>query len=214
LILVLATVLSYAINCFAYFSDRVTGTVDTTAGTLNLDITEFNVSQATGLKPGTGIAVDITLSNVGNKSADVLETLVLTSSKAMSETPEFELYPASDVIITNGVATLKDDAEPLSVRTINYTRTQITYKISEFILDGTGVGAEIEPGSLGSSKTAHYILFFRPGVSNDFQGVDLLLDYEAQAKQHRNTNSDTWEVVKSQTVDFAGDSSHPAVPAA
>lgn len=220
LLLVVATVLSVCVGSLAYFTDRVTSTATATAGTLDLAISTPVVTPTTGLKPGAAATINFTLTNNGNKSADVLETLVLTvkdssgNALAMSATPEFDLYLASDVDIANGVATVKSGKNPIAVRSYTSGSNKITYAIPQFILNGTGTGAETESGITSNAKASAYVLVFRASAGNNFQGAKVTLDYEAQAKQHRNTNDTTWSTIKTVKIAFAGDNNHMAVPTA
>ena len=215
IVLSIACVVTLAVGSLAFFTDRFASSATATAGTLNLEFTGISTSKTTGFKPSEGIELDFTLSNGGNKSADVLETLVLTSSVAMTEgsnPAQFEIYEASDVTLTDGVATVSDSATPLRVRSVSDDNKQITYAIPQFTLNGTGNGAETEDGITETSKESSYVLVFHKSAGNAYQGVTLTLDYEAQAKQHRNTNDDTWSVVQSESVTFAGNDSHATVP--
>lgn len=218
LLLAAATVLSLAVGTFAYFTDHVVADTSATAGSLDLTLTSPVLSKTEQFKPSEGISIQFTLSNAGNKSADVLETLVLTSTEKMTGNAttqcEFELYNASDVTLTNGIAAIKSGAKPLSVKSVSADGKKITYAIPEFVLNGTGENAETEAAANGkSSKTSSYVLVFRNDAGNSFQNVTVTLDYEAQAKQHRNTDSSTWTTVKSQTISFAGNNAYKAVPA-
>ena len=109
LVLAIATVAALAVGTFAFFTDRVQAKAEAKAGTLELALSQVTLSKSTGLKPGTGCKVDFTLSNLGNKSADVKEVLILRSPKVMNTTtPEFDLYMASDVTLdADGKATIK-----------------------------------------------------------------------------------------------------------
>lgn len=214
-ILSIICVAALAVGSLAFFTDRIDSTATATAGTLNLDFTGITTSKTTDFKPSEGITLDYTLSNAGSKSADVLEVLVLSSNKAMTEganPAEFEIYNASDVTLVNGVATIHDSATPLAVRSMSADKKQITYALPQFILNGTGTDAEIEEGITETSKTASYVLVFNKAAGNTYQETELTLYYEAQAKQHRNTNNDTWNTIKSETISFAGNDSHAAVP--
>ena len=217
LLLAAATVLSLAVGTFAYFTDHIVAETTATAGSLDLTLTTPVISKTEQFKPSEGISIQFTLSNAGNKSADVLETLVLTSSQAMTGSAtkqcEFELYRSTDVTLNNGIATIKSGATPLTVKSISADNKKITYAIPEFVLNGTGENAETEPEANGkSSKTSSYVLVFRNDAGNQFQNVTITLDYEAQAKQHRNTDSSTWTTVKNQTISFAGNNAYKAVP--
>lgn len=202
LVLAIATVAALAVGTFAFFTDRVQAKAEAKAGTLELALSQVTLSKSTGLKPGTGCKVDFTLSNLGNKSADVKEVLILRSPKAMNTTtPEFDLYMASDVTLdADGKATIKANATPVAVRDVADNGLSITYTIPEFILNGTGNGKEEESGAVGTSKASSYVLVFNSTAGNDFQGISVTLDYLAQAKQHRNTNAATWETLMTGTI--------------
>lgn len=218
IVLAIALVLSLVMGTMAYFTDHIVANTDAVAGSLDLTLTTPLVSKTDNFKPGEGISISFTLANDGNKSADVLETIVLTSTEPMTGTEsklcEFELYLASDVTVTDGVAKLAQNAQPIAVRSVSNDGTQVTYAIPQFVLNGTGTNPEIEPEANDKiSKESSYVLVFHPESTNNYQDVTLTLDYEAQAKQHRNTGDDTWAIVKTETVTFAGNTAHQAVPA-
>jgi predicted ribosomally synthesized peptide with SipW-like signal peptide len=206
LVLAIATVAALAVGTFAFFTDRVQAKAEAKAGTLELALSQVTLSKSTGLKPGTGCKVDFTLSNLGNKSADVKEVLVLRSPVAMTAgAEEFDLYLASDVTLAaDGKVTVKDGKSPVPARAVATDGKSITYTIPEFILNGTGDGKEEESGAVGIAKTSSYVLVFQPTAGNDFQGISVTLDYLAQAKQHRNTNAATWADVAKESISFAG----------
>lgn len=213
LVLALATILTLSVGTLAFFTDRIQAQATATAGTLELALTDIQTGTNTDMKPGTGCTVDFTLSNLGNKSADVKEVLVLRSPVAMTaNATEFDLYKASDVTMTDdGKVTIKDNAQPVAERAIAADGKSITYTIPEFILNGTGTAAETETGVTSNAKSSAYVLVFRNTAGNTFQGISVTLDYIAQAKQHRNTNSDTWSTVLTETIEFAGNSNYAAV---
>lgn len=215
-ILAAGMALCLMVGTFAFFTDRVQAKAEAKAGTLELALSQVTLSKSTGLKPGTGCKVDFTLSNLGNKSADVKEVLILRSPKAMNTTtPEFDLYMASDVTLdADGKATIKANATPVATRVVAQDSKSITYTIDEFILNGTGAGAETEGTAVGISKASSYVLVFSSTAGNDFQGITVTLDYLAQAKQHRNTNAATWETVLTDRIVDTGSAfnGHSAVP--
>ena len=229
LIMATVTVLTLCVGSLAYFTDRVQANTSATAGSLDLVLTDKTnakdkitvAGNTTKFKPGDGLTIDFTLSNAGNKSADILETIVFTVTDAngnpkalTASAPEFQLYTASDVTVAaNGIATIAKNATPLSVLSTSKPN-QIRYAVPEYILNGTGTGAEVETGSTvkGTSNTSAYVLVFMNSATNSFQSLTLTMDYEAQAKQHRNTNSSAWTTVKSETITFAGDTAYKAVP--
>lgn len=214
LVLAIATVAALAVGTFAFFTDRIQAQATATAGTLELALTDIRTGTNTKMKPGAGCTVDFTLSNLGNKSADVKEVLVLRSPVAMTAgAEEFDLYLASDVTLAaDGKVTVKAGKSPVAARAVSTDRMSITYTIPEFILNGTGGDeAETEPNVTSNAKSSAYVLVFKGTADNAFQGITVTLDYMAQAKQHRNTDSNTWTTVMSETITFAGNSTS-AVP--
>lgn len=220
LVMSVVTVLSLMVGTLAYFTDRFDASATATAGTLVLDLTDIETTNGTNLKPGYGAAFSFTLSNDGNKSADVLETIVVTVMKGQNamnlnaSAPEFSIYPASAVQMDGNNVVTSITGSALGTVSGN----KITYAVPQFTLNGgTGTASdEKEAGVSVSSKESEYVLVFNTNAGNDFQGLTLTLDYEAQAKQHRNTQADNagaWTKVKSETVNFAG-SSIKAVPEA
>ena len=214
LVLALATVAALAVGTFAFFTDRVQAKAEATAGTLELALTDIRTGNNVKMKPGTGCTVDFTLSNLGNKSADVKEILVLRSPVAMTAgaATEFDLYKASDVTLdADGKYTIKTGAQPVAVRSVSTDKKSISYTIDQFTLNGTGTAAETENGVTSNAKSSAYVLVFKNTAGNAFQDITVTLDYMAQAKQHRNTNDATWTDIMSETITFAG-SSTSAVP--
>lgn len=214
LVLAIATVAALAVGTFAFFTDRIQAKAEATAGTLELALTDIRTGTNTKMKPGAGCTVDFTLSNLGNKSADVKEVLVLRSPVAMTAgaATEFDLYKASDVTLdADGKYTIKTGAQPVAVRSVSTDKKSISYTIDQFTLNGTGTAAETENGVTSNAKSSAYVLVFKNTAGNAFQDITVTLDYMAQAKQHRNTNDATWTDIMSETITFAG-SSTSAVP--
>lgn len=227
LFLALAVVCAMGMS-LAYFTDHEKATATATAGTLDLTLTESWAHDNTSstdddAKPGDIYDLSYTLKNDGNKSADVRETFVITSDVqlAAGSPAEFEIYAASDVKKDgNGFYVPISGAQPLSVRTTgSYPGTDgktyytITYKVPEFILNGTGDNAETETGALGTQKVGSYVILFAKNASNAFQGVNVTIDYLAEAKQHRNTDPTIWTTVASESITLGG-GSVSVVPAA
>lgn len=214
LVLALATVAALAVGTFAFFTDRIQAQAKATAGTLELALTDIATGSSTKMRPGNGCTVDFTLSNLGNKSADVKEVLVLRSPVAMTAgAEEFDLYLASDVTLAaDGKVTVKAGKSPVAARAVSTDRMSITYTIDQFTLNGTGTAAETESGVTSNAKTSAYVLVFKNTAGNSFQNITVTLDYMAQAKQHRNTNSDTWTTLMTKTIEFAGNNSYSVVP--
>lgn len=218
-VLTLAVVL---VGSLAYFTDRVDASASATAGTLDLVLSPISASHSTDMKPGYASNVTYTLTNAGTKSADILETMVLSTSVAMtSANPEFMLYPASAVTLdgTGKITAITGSPVPSS---LSADRKKITFDLTNagsFVLSGTNsagkTDAEIEyNGSTAypNAKSGSYVLVFSAAATNAFMNLTLDMDYMAQAKQHRNTNEATWSTLQS-SVSFANGTIQ-AVPAA
>lgn len=218
IILFVLSIMVFMIGTTAVFTDRFTGTIAATTGELRLNLDDTYSSLEENLLPGQGVRFGYTLTNAGNKSADVLETIVISfypdiyydGTTIDPNNPEFVLYKSDDVILdSNSIATVKEGAIPLS--TVTDTGLQLRYEAPEFILNGSGNQAETEIDGI-DSKVCEFVLVFSKHASNRFETSYLVIDYEAQAKQHRNTNADTWSLVQSELVSFAGNDNHKTVP--
>lgn len=216
-----------AMSCvLAYFTDYETATVSATAGTLDIALSESwdaaNINRQNA-KPGDIFDLDYTVTNNGNKSADVRETFVIRSTIAMTAAaPEFQIYAAGDVEkAADGTYGPKAGKKPIVTGVLSNGDKTITFCLPEFSVNGTGNAAE--KGDASESKngytiednkmTGNYVILFSRAASNAFQGAEVTIDYLAEAKQHRNTDESVWNTVASESIAFAG-STVKAVPAA
>lgn len=201
----------------AYFTDRVETSATAKAGTVDLAL-DANWANVANFNPGDKADLDYQVSNDGNKSVDVRERLVVTSSVALDTVAqaEFEIYKAIDVEQdAAGAYVPKADAKPVTdgaKRIVAGDSKSITYVLPEYTLNGTGANAETESGVTDTNHSADYVLVFKGASSNAFQDADVEVSLLAEAKQHRNTNSDTWATVSSESVTF-GNGNVDAVPA-
>lgn len=201
----------------AYFTDRVETSATAKAGTVDLAL-DANWTDVANFNPGDKADLDYQVSNDGNKSVDVRERLVVTSSVALDTAAqaEFEIYKATDVEQdAAGAYVPKADAKPVTdgaKRIVAGDSKSITYVLPEYTLNGTGANAETESGVTDTNHSADYVLVFKGASSNAFQDADVEVSLLAEAKQHRNTNSDTWATVSSESVTF-GNGNVNAVPA-
>jgi len=226
LVMAAITVLSLMVGSLAYFTDRMEGNAEATAGTLDLVLTDMAKKEDkmtvagdfAAFKPGYAVTLDYVLTNAGNKSADVKEAFVLTvkdsSGNALAltaATPQFQIYSKTDVVIAgDNTVTVNNNATPLGTVSAN----QLIYHVDQYTLNGTGTGAETEAGVTTNVKNGSYVLVFMPTAGNEFQDVDLTLNYVAQAKQHRNSNTSdaAWEAVYETDVLKIGNTDIKVVP--
>ncbi len=194
----------------AYFTDRLNTSVGATAGTVDLAL-DANWEDVTNLNPGDRLDLSYTVQNDGNKSVDVRERIIVKSSVAMDtdNQAQFEVYASSDVEQdTNGAYVPKDGATPVATdadRVVSTDNTSITYNLAEYTLNGTGTGAETEDGITETSKDSSYVLVFDREAKNAFQGASVNVELVAEAKQHRNTDSDTWDVISTDSITAGGE---------
>lgn len=193
----------------AYFTDRQTAEVSATAGTVDVGLTEA-WADVSNFNPGDMADMSYTISNDGNKSVDIRETIVVKSSVAMNaaDQAEFEIYKAEDVKeLVNGSHVPEEDAEPIATgenRIVSADGKTIQYKIDEYTLNGTGENAEQEDGITAVENKSDYVLVFKETSGNAFQGSELSVELLAEAKQHRNTDGDTWSVVATDSISIGG----------
>lgn len=218
---------------FAYFTDRAEFTTAISTGNLSiaLDTTGVVTGDAEGkniIVPGDSRVVSFDVSNLGNLSTDIKETLYITSSVPMTLTgqSEFEIYKASDVENVAGEGFKpKDGAEPLQVKNIAVDGLTATYSVPDYILNGKGAtdaDRQIEASALasdvagdivvtpdGTSVTKNYVFIFKGDAPNDFLSATANLKLTVEAKQHRGTEGVDWATIQTETFDFGGVSAVP-----
>lgn len=212
---------SLLVGSLAYFTDRADTNASATAGTVAIEMDAATLAasmkDADGkdiFNPGDMREVNYVLTNTGNKSIDVKETIILTSSVAMDKTAaqaEYELYKAADVELVAGKGYApKAGAQPLEVRSISDDGLQITYAVPQYTLNGNASfgddNREIETGIDTDTNAGAYVLVFKGASSNAFQGSTVKLEILAEAKQHRNTSAfdADWSELQSESVTFGG----------
>lgn len=207
-----ATALAGAVilgSSIAYFTDREAASTSATAGTVDITLTE-SWENVPNFNPGDKSNLSYNISNSGNKSVDVRETIVVKSSVAMdtASQAEFEIYRASNVEqAANGSYVPKSGAQPITSggdRVVSQDGKTIKYLLDEYTLNGTGANAETESGITATNKDSDYVLVFKGSSQNKFQGAEVTVDLLAEAKQHRNTDSDTWVTVATEDVTLGG----------
>ena len=204
------------VGSMAYFTDRVDTSATATAGTVDIALTE-NWQDIENFNPGDIADLSYSIYNVGNKSVDVREKMVVKSSVSMTdgEQVEFEIYNRADVTQkSSGAYVPNPGAEPIASgedRVLSDDGTYVIYSLDEYVLNGTGEGAETEDGVTETQKDMDYVLVFKNSSKNAFQGANVSVELLAEAKQHRNTDSSDWATVATESVTIAGGSVN-AVP--
>ena len=213
---------------FAYFSDRVSTSETGTAGSVQLSDISFtgrllDADRKDILNPGDERDLSFTVTNQGNKSIDVRETLVLEAFEADGTTPknftatgqaEYEIYLASDVEADGqGSYAPKDGATPIATRTLD--RNKITYTPAHYTLNGKDSQDphEVETGITSDSKANPYVLVFKGASDNSWQTTKIKVSALVEAIQHRNVqdNDAKWTTVRSESITL-GASTYDVVP--
>ena len=212
--LVMAMLMTLLVGTTAWFTDRVSTSASGTAGTvtINLDDSGINLKDSAGkdiLNPGDMRNVSYVVSNTGNKSVDIKETIYLSAYDKLGQAlnlsdtqSEFEIYNASDVSFVDNRGYLPNDgAEPLQVKSLS--ENVITYEIPVYALNGStnfdDSNREIEDDITTDKHSSDYVLVFKNLAGNAFQGAVLKLDLMVEAKQHRNTENVLWTEVATKT---------------
>lgn len=225
--LVIAMLMTLLVGTTAWFTDRVSTTTNGTAGTVTINVndTGINLKDQLGkdiLNPGDLRKVNYTVTNTGNKSVDIKETIYLSAYDKLGQKlnlsdtqSEFELYKASDVIFFDNRGWIpKENTEPLQVKSLN--ENIITYDIPTYTLNGStnfeDINREIEDSIDTDFKTNDFVLIFKALSNNTFQGAVLKLDLIVEAKQHRNTESVLWSEVSNNSYLLSNGNTIDVVP--
>ena len=196
-------------GAFAFFTDREQANVSATAGTVDLALTA-DWQDVTRFSPGDKLDLGYEIGNTGNKSIDVRERIIVKADVAMNtaDQAEFEIYQAADVSQNaSGQFVPQQGAEPIATgadRIVSDDQTAITYELAQYTLNGVGTAAEAEDGINATSNVSDYVLVFKDSSSNKYQGAEITVDLVAEAKQHRNTGDDTWNVITTDSLTVGG----------
>lgn len=200
----------------AYFTDREEVNVSVTTGSVDLAV-DAAWQDAELFKPGDGADLHYTVANHGNIAIDVREKIVIKSTVPMAEDnqAEFEVYDAKDLVVDEtGAYVPVEGATPITDgvdRVFSNDQTVITYSLDEYALNGDGEGAEVVEDIMDTTKARDYVLVFDVAATNDFQDAGVTVELLAEAKQHSNTDADTWKVIETETVTIGGNNIN-AVP--
>ena len=195
-VLAIVALLSVA-GISAYFTDQEAQDAFAVAGNINLtwenkDLTANNDAMFDALwqdefdadkimNPGDSYDFSYTVANTGNKSIDVKQQIVLTSTVAL--TADAEEYKLT---ITGG-----EDAVAV-VPTKSADGKTLTYDLTNIVLDGS---IEKEDGLEATTTDYDVRLDFSREAKNVFMDSQVTLNYQAYAKQHRNTTDADWDKV-------------------
>ena len=214
----------------AYFTDRASATASGTAGTVSITLDDsalslLNPQGVDNFNPGDGRAIAAPVTNTGNKSVDVRQTMKVTKTPASSvasftaapNTMGWTLYAQSDCTQdASGNWVPNASTSPIAPTSVATDATTgvitASYVLPDAVLNGTGANAETETGISTNVLSNQYVLVMLPGSDNSYQGATVDLSILAEAKQHRNTSAVAWSSLQTVSVTFGG-AATDAVPA-
>ena len=167
----IAIIATLMMGAFSYFTDYQTKTLQASAGTLELALTDATEDLTAGLSilnPGDANELTFTASNIGEKSMDVKAVITVTANQAMNETDH-------QYKITKG-GTALTGALSADCKTLIYT-------IDDVVLSGS-----VEKDGTSTSHKYDYLFEMDADADNTWQDSDVEVTIELYAKQHRNTD--------------------------
>ena len=209
IVAIIAIALTMAFGAFSYFTDYATATVESKAGTLDILLTEdIDLDDDIDiLNPGDTAPVDFTVTNEGEKSADIMTVITVWATDAGGN--ELDMTDAN----LDGVADDPDVIDDHVYRIIGANGDELAYTVEGnkviYTIGGDGNannGAvtlngtiEEEDGVAVTSYTYEYDFEMDADALNAWQATNVHVKVEVFAKQHRNTDAgwnliDTFEV--------------------
>lgn len=167
----IAIIATLMMGAFSYFTDYQSKTLQASAGTLELEMTDATEDLTAGLtilNPGDANELTFTASNIGKKSMDVKAVISVTASQAMNQ-EDFQYKLTKDGTALTG--TLSPDGKTL------------VYTADDVVLSGT-----IEEDGESTSHKYDYLFEMDADADNTWQDSDVEVTIELYAKQHRNTD--------------------------
>lgn len=154
----------------------------------------LNSRAKVNFNPGDKMTLNYILKNSGTLAVDVRETFIVTSSKPLSEPPEFRLFTS----FTNDLAGANfGDAVVVSEERLDSQHYK--YVVAPHVLSSD----EETIGGAPIQEEKDYYLVFDALSSNNFQGATCTIDYVVEAKQHTDSAED-WITAATGTLTLNG----------
>lgn len=164
----------------------------------------LNATAIANYNPGDMMTLSFNMVNSGELAVDVRETFIVTSTKPLSQAPEFRLF-SSYYEDANGA----HFGEEVIVKEERIDATHYKYTIAPYTLSSRD---EVIQGHTATQLDRDYYLVFDGKASNAFQGAKCTVDYVAEAKQHSLDGNNDW--VKAATAKLTvGGQNMDVVPA-
>lgn len=167
----IAIIATLMMGAFSYFTDYQTKTLQASAGTLELALTDATEDLTAGLSilnPGDANELTFTANNIGEKSMDVKAVITVTANQAMNETDHQYKITKDGTALTGALSA--------DCKTLIYT-------IDDVVLSGS-----VEKDGTSTSHKYDYLFEMDADADNTWQDSDVEVTIELYAKQHRNTD--------------------------
>lgn len=199
---------------YAHYKSNNTTTIIPTMGTVEVKITDENLTNPNNINPGDndptnpsgvrkGTNHDLTfkVTNHGNKSVVTRHVLDITVD-------EENLHPSTYMMLKNNVELpnkyyIMKNGDVVEASTVaNAFDTNITavrYIINSDSFNGVGTNAETENSVTLTTNNYSYQLGMKKEAKNIYQGKNVFVKTRVEAMQYRNTKSDDWKTVFEST---------------
>ena len=188
--------------------------------------------------PGTDHFIEYEVEYLGNKSADMRQSIIFSAKKANGDIIPMD---ATDPIFGLSVEDADDPGVWVDISTLSNVEVEyiidnngtedvttddiiigIKYVISDpTVYNGNGVeadGVEKEVDGFGNEtdgyeKSYKYKLIMYRDSDNKYQGATVSIDIIVEAKQHRNTTKADWDLIAKKTITTSIGTTENIVPA-
>lgn len=230
-------------GALALFTARADSDFSAKAGTVDIDVNNLDLTNATNINPGdndpanpseaapgTEHVFTYDVYNLGNKSVRTRHTIIITvdkagDSKELMDARYFALFKNKNEI-TDKTYVLKDGKEVKSLSDSDEC-VAVKYIFLSDIMDGLGVdiekGGDAEKESISGVikqtdkdvvASYSYDLVMLRTAPNSYQACDVNIEVIAEGMQYRNTDDNDWSIAGIVTRKYStADVSTNVVPA-
>lgn len=220
-------------GAFATFSDTAIVKTDSTAGTVDVDVAGFQLTNANNINPGdhdiymqddptdprnkgTEHKLTFDVSNKGTKSIKTRHVLTLTLEDENLDPSVFLLTEGGKEIpnSTRYIVTQNGDVEASAYNAAKHGKALgVRYYVIENVLDGVGEPlsadglsgvAEVENNVQTTNASYCYEFGMSHKATNEYRNCKINIELEVQAMQYRNTTGSDWAVLFNDKIVATG----------
>lgn len=154
----------------------------------------LNSRAEVNFNPGDKMTLNYILKNSGDLAVDVRETFIVSSTKPLSNDPEFRLFTSFT----------KDSAGANYGDEVVVTEERLDSQHYKYVVESHTLSSNSETiAGAPVQENKEYYLVFDALSSNDFQGAKCSIKYVVEAKQHTDS-ADDWAIAATGTLSFDG----------